>query len=93
MRADPQAPSPWTAERFRLALAPFLEEYERIVFDPTARRNDLTWMRERESRLWDVRQVLVDPAGDNQWNVEAELDLRAGDTPVGPLLAVRAIGI
>ncbi|MCZ6782468.1 MAG: DUF3516 domain-containing protein [Proteobacteria bacterium] len=93
VRADPQAPSPWTAERFRLALAPFLEEYERIVFDPPARRNDLTWMRERESRLWDVRQVLVDPAGDNQWNVEAELDLRTGDVPAGPLLAVRAIGI
>jgi hypothetical protein len=83
---------PWDADRIRQALAPFFEEYQRIVFDPRARQAHLTHLVERGPRLWDVHQVLVDERGDDTWNVEGEIDLRDELPPESPLVAIRRIG-
>jgi superfamily II DNA/RNA helicase len=90
LRQDPD--DPWDEERFRAALAPFLEEYQRIVFDPSARRNDLTLIVQREPRRWDVHQVLVDPLGENLWTLEGEVDLVERGDPAAPLVRLRRIG-
>ncbi|MGH0028610.1 MAG: DEAD/DEAH box helicase [Myxococcota bacterium] len=74
------------------ALAPFLEEYERIVVTPEARRAHHTRMVRREPRLFEVSQTLLDPAGDHLWAVHGEVDLRAERDPQGPLVRVRRIG-
>ena len=83
---------PWDADRFAAALAPFLDEHERIVFTPDARRAHHTLLKQVAPRRWDASQVLMDPAGDGLWAIEAEIDLESERDPTEPLLRVRRIG-
>jgi superfamily II RNA helicase len=82
---------PWTADRFEHALAPFFEQYERLVADHRARQTQWTILEEQEPRLWRVRQVLLDPAEDNGWFLEARVDLRHGEPAEGPLIELLAV--
>ena len=89
VRQDPE--DPWDAARFAAALAPFLEEYGRLVFTPEARQARHTLLKPRGPRRWDAFQVLVDPEGDDIWALEAEVDLQGQRDPEGPILRVRRI--
>jgi superfamily II RNA helicase len=82
---------PWDAARFEAALAPFLAEYGRIVFDPHARLSEHTSVQPLAARRFAVRHKLLDPAGDGFWYVDGEVDLAAERAPEGPLVEVRAI--
>jgi len=81
---------PWTPERIEHALAPFYAQYERIVFEPRARAADKTWIVQREPRLWEVHQTLVDDQDDDLWSLQMEVDLRT-EVPDGPLLTLHQI--
>jgi superfamily II RNA helicase len=83
---------PWDAARFEQALAPFLEEYARIVFTPDARQAHRTLLKPMGDRRWEVFQTLVDPEGDELWAIEGEIDLRGQRDPDGALVAIRRIG-
>ncbi len=83
---------PWDAARFEAALAPFYEEYERMLFDPRARQAHLSLIKEREPRHWDVHQTLCDDQGEDLWNIEAEVHVDSLPLPDGPLLRIRRIG-
>jgi hypothetical protein len=39
-----------------------------------------------------VTQTLLDPEGDNDWALFAEIDLRDESAPDGPIVRLRAIG-
>ena len=82
---------PWTAARFEQALAPFLETYERLIFDHSARLADLTRVRQEAPHQWRVSQVLRDPEGDDLWGIEGVVDLRDDTDPSGPLVQVLQI--
>jgi superfamily II RNA helicase len=82
----------WTEERLEHALAPYYAEYEQLIFDPRARQTDKTRIDEQETHLWRVRQTLVDPADDGFWFIEGEVDLRADQSPEGPIVRVLRIG-
>ena len=82
----------WDAARFEEALAPFLEEYGRIVFDGRARLGDQTLIKTLATRRFEVRQKLIDPAGDGFWNLEGDVDLEGERAPEGPLVRLRRIG-
>jgi len=82
----------WDAAALEAALAPFYAEYEQVRFDPPARAADLTLVKERASRYWDVHQTLVDERDERLWHIEAEVDLRDGVPDEGPLLHLRQIG-
>jgi len=84
---------PWNADRFEAALSPFLEEYERVRFDPAARQSHLTLFRKRGPRRWDVHQVLIDDRDDNLWNIEGEVNLEAEVDPGLPLVRMRGIRV
>jgi hypothetical protein len=73
-------------------LAPFFEEYARIVFTPDARQAHRTLLKPMGDRRWDVFQTLVDPEGDELWAIEGEIDLSGQRDPDGALVAVRRIG-
>jgi hypothetical protein len=90
VRQDPD--DPWDAARFEAELAPFLAEHERIVFDATARRADRTLLKPVAERRFDVWQTLLDPAGENLWSLEGEIDLSEDPSPAAPLVRVRKIG-
>jgi hypothetical protein len=84
--------TPLAPEALREALAPFFEDYDRILTTPEARRAHHTRIAQREPRRFDVSQVLLDPEGDHLWAVHGEVDLRAERDPEGPLVRVRRIG-
>jgi hypothetical protein len=94
IRAEPDAHGDaWTEERLEHALADYFAEYQQLIFDPRARQTDKTRIDEREQHLWAVRHTLVDPADDGFWFIEAEVDLRADQSPEGPLVRVLRIGV
>ncbi|MCB9700320.1 MAG: DUF3516 domain-containing protein [Myxococcales bacterium] len=90
IRQDPD--DPWPAPRIEQALIDYFAEHGSLRFDHGARFPKYTMIRASGGRTWSVRQVLVDPEGENDWVVEAEVDLR-GEVPEGPLCTIRRIGV
>jgi hypothetical protein len=81
----------WTTERWFEALAPFFEEYGTLRTDADARNPALLAVEEHPDR-WEVRQTLVDPAGDHGWSITATVDLRASDETGAAVVHVTAVG-
>jgi len=90
VRPDPE--DAWTAQRFERALAPFFAQHGELVFNQAARHAEWTQIATDGARRWKVTQVLLDPAGDNDWCIEGEIDLSGETEPDGPLLRVSRIG-
>jgi hypothetical protein len=88
--AEPTGPR--TADDFEDALAPFLAEYGDLVFDHRARLADKTRIVKTGELSWEATQILVDPAEDNLWCIEAIVDLSDPESLDGPLIAVTRIG-
>lgn len=86
------AEDPWDADRFRSELGPYFAEHSHVVFDHGARLSDRTQIRSLGDRQWEVIQRLVDPAGDDDWMVEARLDFRQSVPEDGLWLEVVRIG-
>ena len=83
---------PWPAERLEDALAPFYAEHEKIVFTPRARLAEWTRVDVRSPFEADAVQVILDPADDNFWCMEAEVDLRDREASSGPWIRLRRLG-
>jgi hypothetical protein len=90
MHPDPD--DPWTPQRLERALAPFFAEHGEIVFTPRARQAEWTRMVPDGPRRWKVTQVLLDPAGDNDWHLSGEIDLSDEVEPIGPLVRIHDVG-
>jgi superfamily II RNA helicase len=82
--------NPWTAQRLKDALAPFLAAHGRVVFEPIARMPDKTLLEKTGDGFYRARQILVDEAGDNDWAIECEIDLndRKSDEPLLTLVQI-----
>jgi superfamily II RNA helicase len=83
---------PLDAGDLERALAPFLAEHGRILMTPEARRAHHTRIAKREARVFEVSQVLLDPAGENLWAIHGEVDLRSSRDPQGPLVRIYRVG-
>jgi superfamily II RNA helicase len=83
---------PWDVARFEEELLPFYDEYEAILFQPSARQAHLASIKELRPGIYEARQVLSDDVGDNLWNLEAEVHVDEPRLPDGPLLRLRRIG-
>jgi hypothetical protein len=86
------ADDPWDGPRFEQVLAPYFEEYEKILFTPDARNSRRTLIKSTGPRRWDVSQVLVDPKGDHLWAIEGAIDLSQVRDPEDPIVRIRRIG-
>lgn len=86
------AETTWAAQHFEEALAPFLREYEKLLFNHEARQTQNTRITSTGPRLWEITQVLLDPQGDAFWFLRAEVDLRQPENFEGPLLRMRYLG-
>ena len=83
----------WTPERLRSALEGYRVEHERVRLDPEARNIRHTHIEPSDDRrTWRVQQVLIDPAMDNDWMAEFDLDLAASRVANRPVLRLRSIG-
>ncbi|MPZ71687.1 MAG: DUF3516 domain-containing protein [Nitriliruptorales bacterium] len=68
----------WTADAWADALGPYFAEHEEISTGRDARGPQLLVI-ETEPKVWKVRQILDDPAGDHDWSINAEVDLGASN--------------
>ncbi|GAA1256082.1 DEAD/DEAH box helicase [Sphaerisporangium rubeum] len=59
-------------------LAAYFEEHDEIRTGPDARGPALL-MIEEDEHLWNVRQIIDDPAGHHDWAITAQVDLAASD--------------
>ena len=85
--------APWTAERLAVAMAPYWAEHAAIDLTPRARLSSNTIIREAEHRLFEIRHRILDPEGDDDFGLDAVVDLRAPCDESGPLIAVTRIGV
>ncbi|WP_159616299.1 DEAD/DEAH box helicase [Arthrobacter zhaoguopingii] len=85
------ADSGWTADRWAEALDGYFEEYEDIDDGPEARGPNLLII-EKLPGVWKVRQIFKDPAGNNDWGINAVIDLAASDAAGTPVVEVTGVG-
>ncbi|MBJ2121614.1 DUF3516 domain-containing protein [Arthrobacter sp. MSA 4-2] len=85
------ADSGWTADRWAEAMDGYFEEYEDIDDGPEARGPNLLII-EKLPGVWKVRQIFKDPAGNNDWGINAVIDLAASDAAGTPVVEVTGVG-
>ncbi|WP_246215343.1 DEAD/DEAH box helicase [Modestobacter muralis] len=73
------AASGWDADRWGEVVQAYFAEHGELNTGGDARGPALLIVDKSDPRLWQVRQVLDDPAGDHDWGVDAEIDLDASD--------------
>jgi len=84
---------PWTAARLAAIVPAYLEEHQRLRFDPEARNLRHTYVRPAaDGQRWNVQQMLIDPEGHNDWAAEFEVDLPASRLRGGPVLQLARVG-
>ena len=72
---------PMTRQRWDDALGNYWDEHEDIGVGADARGPAFFIVEEhRGGRLWEVRQIIDDPAGNRDWSIFATVDLDASDT-------------
>ncbi|MFT5088789.1 MAG: superfamily II RNA helicase [Planctomycetota bacterium] len=86
----------WPPERLATIMPAYLEEHERLCFDPEARNIRHTYVRPAEDgQSWNVQQMLVDPEAHNDWVAEFEVHLpqcRERGEPVLHLVRMGPLG-
>jgi hypothetical protein len=83
--------SGWTAERWREALAGYFDEYDEIGTGSAARGPAFLQIDAGE-QVWTVRQVFEDPDGDQDWGIDATVDLAASDEAGTAVVQVTGVG-
>jgi hypothetical protein len=80
----------WPPSTWSSALAPYYEAHDAVLSGADARGPGWFQVAEGPGR-WEVRQVLVDPAGDCDWSIRAAVDLVASDGEGEPVVQVTSI--
>ncbi len=82
---------PWTPARIEASLAPYFAEHGEIRTDPKARSPQNTLVEEREG-FWDVKQIVCDPEGHDEWVIECTIDLERSREAAAPVIRIARIG-
>jgi hypothetical protein len=78
--------SAWGAERWRDVVDAYFAEHDEVRTGADARGPALLIWDKADARLWKVRQILDDPAGDHDWGLDVEVDLDASDDEGVPVV-------
>jgi superfamily II RNA helicase len=84
---DPPQKVLMDAQAWNDALGAYYDAHDSIATDQQARSPALLQI-EKTPQLWRLRQVVVDPDGDNDWGITAEIDLAASDDAGAAVLTV-----
>jgi superfamily II RNA helicase len=92
--------SGWSAERWQAALEPYFAEHTGLQTGAAARGPALLILNEHSGaeqgqageRVWTVRQILDDPAGDHDWGITARIDLARSDVEGTAVVQVTEVG-
>ena len=83
----------WTAEILRAAFEGYLSSHERLCLDPNARNSRHTYIiQDHPASSWRVQQMLVDPAGLNDWVAEFQVNLDTSRQTGEPALDLLRLG-
>jgi superfamily II RNA helicase len=85
----------WDAAAWSTAVGDYVAEHGRLATGPDARGPHLLVIDRSPDGLperWTVRQIFDDPAGDRDWGIRAEVDLRASDENGEAVVEVRDVG-
>jgi hypothetical protein len=82
----------WTPAALEGALAPFFAEHPRIDVTPAARRPDRTRVAAAGDRRWEATQQIVDDAGEADWALFCEVELREPRDLDRPLIRLVRVG-
>lgn len=83
---DPILPS-----RIEAMLVDYWPEHAVIRLDPEARSPKNLFITTREG-FWDVKQIISDPEGDNDWVIECSIDLDRSKEAATPVVELKRIG-
>jgi hypothetical protein len=81
----------WGAEEWELAMADFFAEHETAQTGANARGPALLII-DRQSTIWQVRQILDDPDGDHDYSITADIDLAASDETGEAIVVITGVG-
>ena len=70
--------SSWSEEEWADALEEYFDEHDAIDTGPDARGPQMLIV-EKALGLWEIQQILGDPAGDHDWRITATVDLTSSD--------------
>ncbi len=84
---------PWDGDDWDEALGGYYDEHAEILTGPDARGPKLLFIEEgaensNRDKVWKVRQIVDDPAGNRDWVLRAEVDLAASDAAGRAVLRV-----
>ncbi|TNE85989.1 MAG: DUF3516 domain-containing protein [Deltaproteobacteria bacterium] len=86
----------WTADEFKAAVQPWIDERGPIIADGRARLGNLTVIEKVGPHLWEVQQVFFDDEDEDSdketWSIKGRVDLREDTDPHGPIVQVYGIG-
>lgn len=88
---DPPQRVVMDARAWNESLGEYYDVHDSIATDQTARSPAHLQIHKAAGR-WRLRQVVVDPAGDLDWGITAEVDLLASDEAGAPVLTVLSFG-
>ena len=92
LEVSPSPSLPSSPARLRSALDAYYADHERICLDPEARNSRHTHViPDEDKKTWRIQQVLVDPAGHNDWAVDLLVDLDASRAAGEPVVRLRSI--
>jgi hypothetical protein len=77
---------------FEAAMGPFFDDFDKLLFDHSARLAEHTQITATGNNQWQVVQILLDPSDENLWCIEGDVDLSDDANLDGPLVAVTRIG-
>ena len=88
---DPPQKVVMDAQAWNDSLGAYYDEHDSIATDQEARSPSLLQV-EKLPETWRLRQVVVDPDGDLDWGITAEIDLPASDEAGAAVLTVNGFG-
>jgi superfamily II RNA helicase len=83
--------SGWDADGWAAALEPYFADHATLQTGANARGPAMLLIDVQPHR-WLVRQIFDDPAGDHDWGISAEVDLRASDDQGVAVVRVTEVG-
>ena len=69
----------FTADDWDSALGEYWDEHDELGTAADARSPQLFIIEGRDTRRWQVRQIIDDPDENHDWQIRAEVDLDASD--------------
>ena len=84
---DPPTEIVMDADAWDADLGAYYDEHDEILLDADARGPRMLRITEQPDK-WEIRQVIHDPDDDNDWGIDAEVDLAASDEAGVPLVVV-----